>query len=144
MCLVDQSPLGPSGRLSENVFRLHRGLRVGAYHQAPDLRCIWRIEPSKNQRGPMDQPTFSAMPAPAPMSLPQPELKEVHQRQCPACNGLQVVHAGHAIAGEGRIKEKQRCEGCGTAFWFVRDRTPSALAAAGDNARPGSPGLLSA
>jgi hypothetical protein len=52
-------------------------------------------------------------------------------RQCPSCHGLRIVHAGHVIAAKGMLKSEQRCEVCGTAFWFVRERIPlsGALAA---------------
>jgi hypothetical protein len=78
----------------------------------------------------MDQPTLSVVTERRPMS--SPELPETHERQCPSCHGLRIVHAGHVIAAKGMLKSEQRCEVCGTAFWFMRKRISlnGALAAA--------------
>ena len=58
--------------------------------------------------------------------MPQtdPSLPETSARQCPSCQSGKIVHAGHVIAGKGMLKSEQRCEVCGTAFWFVRKRIP--------------------
>jgi hypothetical protein len=77
----------------------------------------------------MDQRTPSDVTERRPIS--SPELPETHERQCPSCHGLWIVHAGHVIASKGMLKSEQRCEVCGTAFWFVRKQIPlsGALAA---------------
>src|SRR5580765_1032302 len=79
----------------------------------------------------MNQPTLSAMPEARLMECLERTLPETRERQCPACRDQSVVHAGHIIGGGGEIKSEHRCETCGTAFWFVRERMPlsGALAA---------------
>jgi hypothetical protein len=32
------------------------------------------------------------------------------------------VYAGRIIGAGGMVKVERRCEECGTAFWFVRER----------------------
>ena len=59
-----------------------------------------------------------------PMAPSEPDLPETRERQCPRCGGHQIVHAGEVVAFSGMIKAAQRCEGCGTAFWFLRMRMP--------------------
>jgi DNA-directed RNA polymerase subunit RPC12/RpoP len=49
---------------------------------------------------------------------------ETRERRCPACQSQHIVHAGHVIGGGGLIKSEYRCEACGAAFWFVRERVP--------------------
>lgn len=46
------------------------------------------------------------------------------ERRCPACQSEHVKRAGHFIAASGMIKSEHRCEGCGAAFWFARERIP--------------------
>ena len=49
----------------------------------------------------------------------------VDARRGRAQHGSAIVsEAGHFTAGDGMIKSEQRCEGCGAAFWFARDRIP--------------------
>ena len=83
-----------------------------------------------NPRGPMTQPTIHATPEVRPMTSAEPMLPETRERQCPSCHGPWIVHAGHVIGGGGEIKTEHRCELCGTAFWFVRKRTPLNVALA--------------
>ena len=61
--------------------------------------------------------------SPAAMS-PEPVLPMTLERRCPACQSEHVTRAGHFIAGKGMIKSEQRCEACGAAFWFARERIP--------------------
>ena len=56
----------------------------------------------------------------APPSLePLPETRE---RRCPSCQSEQVLYAGQVFGAGGLIKVEHRCEACGTAFLFVRER----------------------
>ena len=52
------------------------------------------------------------------------ELPMTKERRCPACQSEHVKRAGHFIAASGMIKSEHRCEGCGAAFWFARERIP--------------------
>ena len=53
----------------------------------------------------------------------EPELPETRERRCPSCQSELIVYAGRILgAGGGMIKVERRCEACGTAFWFVRER----------------------
>jgi hypothetical protein len=65
-------------------------------------------------------------PIPSTMTdgLPQRVLPETKERQCPACGGVHIVHAGSVVAGGGMLRSQHRCEPCGTVFWFVRARAP--------------------
>ena len=72
----------------------------------------------------MTQPTLSAMPEARLMERLEPTLPETPERECPSCRDQSVVHAGHVIGVGGKIKSEHRCETCGTAFWFVRERVP--------------------
>jgi predicted Zn-ribbon and HTH transcriptional regulator len=58
------------------------------------------------------------------MASPDPVLPETGERQCPACQSEKIVHAGYVVGGGGLIRSEQRCEACGTAFWFARKRVP--------------------
>jgi uncharacterized protein (DUF983 family) len=53
------------------------------------------------------------------LSPPESALTETLARQCPSCQSKQIVHA---IGAEGMLKSEQRCDACGTGFWFVRER----------------------
>ena len=53
---------------------------------------------------------------------PEPEVRVVHERRCPACQSELVKRGGHVIAGDGMIKSQHWCEPCGTVFWFARTR----------------------
>lgn len=90
-----------------------------------------------NPRGDMNQPTIHAAPEVRPVASAEPMLPETRERQCPSCQGARIVHAGHVIAAKGMLKCEQRCEVCGTAFWFVRERLPlsGVLAARLEDAR---------
>ena len=52
----------------------------------------------------------------------EPELPETRERPCPSCQSEWIVYAGRIIGVGGMIKVEGRCEACGTAFWFVRER----------------------
>jgi transposase-like protein len=52
------------------------------------------------------------------------ELPMTQKRRCPTCQSEHIKRAGHFICGNGMIKSEQRCEACGTAFWFARERIP--------------------
>jgi hypothetical protein len=52
------------------------------------------------------------------------DLPMTQERRCPGCQSEHIQRAGHFIAGNGMIKSEQRCEACGTAFWFARERIP--------------------
>jgi hypothetical protein len=55
-----------------------------------------------------------------PMPPPESELRESHERRCPACRSQRVVPVCHVTAAAGIIKSEHRCEACSAAFWFVR------------------------
>ena len=52
------------------------------------------------------------------------ELPVTQESRCPACQSEHIKRVGHFIAGNGTIKSEQRCEACGAAFWFARERIP--------------------
>ena len=52
----------------------------------------------------------------------EPELPETRERPCPSCQSEWIVYAGRIIGVGGMIKVEGRCDACGTAFWFVRER----------------------
>ena len=54
----------------------------------------------------------------------EPALPETRERRCPSCQSERIVYAGRIIGAGGLIKVEQRCEACGTAFLFVRERFP--------------------
>ena len=49
-------------------------------------------------------------------------LPETRERRCPSCQSEQIVYAGRIIGVGGLVKVEHRCEECGTAFLFVRER----------------------
>jgi uncharacterized protein (DUF983 family) len=55
------------------------------------------------------------------MPPPEPALPETRERRCPSCASERIEPVSHVTASEGMIKVEQRCEACGTAFWFVRN-----------------------
>ena len=52
----------------------------------------------------------------------EPALPETRERRCPSCQSERIVYAGRIIGAGGMVKVERRCEECGTAFWFVRER----------------------
>lgn len=54
---------------------------------------------------------------------PESTLPETRERRCPSCESEQIVYAGRIIGAGGLIKVERRCEACGTAFLFVRERS---------------------
>jgi hypothetical protein len=52
----------------------------------------------------------------------EPALPETRERRCPSCQSEQIVYAGRIIGAGGMVKVERRCEACGTAFLFVRER----------------------
>jgi transcriptional regulator NrdR family protein len=53
---------------------------------------------------------------------PESALPETRERRCPSCQSERIVYAGRIIGAGGMVKVERRCEECGTAFWFVRER----------------------
>ena len=51
-----------------------------------------------------------------------PALPATRERRCPSCQSEQIVYAGRVIGAGGLIKVEHRCEECGIAFVFVRER----------------------
>jgi uncharacterized protein (DUF983 family) len=59
-----------------------------------------------------------------PSMTPAPALPETRERRCPSCQSEQIVYAGRIMGVGGMVKVERRCEACGTAFLFVRERSP--------------------
>jgi uncharacterized protein (DUF983 family) len=57
------------------------------------------------------------------MPPPDAPLPETRERRCPACRSERITPVVHVIGVETVVKVEHRCEACGTAFWFVRERT---------------------
>jgi uncharacterized protein (DUF983 family) len=57
-----------------------------------------------------------------PSTAPESALPETRERRCPSCQSEQIVYAGRIMGVEGMVKVERRCEECGTAFLFVRER----------------------
>ena len=57
-----------------------------------------------------------------PSMPPESALPETRERRCPSCQSEEIVYAGRIIGAGGMVNEERRCEACGVAFWFVRER----------------------